>query len=571
MAVLPRTDVVIVGLGAAGAIMAKELSTAGMGVVGLEWGPLRRTRDFQWAHDELKYESRRYLLQPIINETPMQYRPDARTAASPGVPWTISSGVGGGTIHYGTWNWRMLPHHFRMRSDLIERYGQGMLPEGTSIVDWPLTYEELAPFYDKVDVELGISGKAGNINGELQEGGNPFEGPRSAEFPLPPVLQSTGSRIYSRAAAELGYKPFPTPVGIISQPYDGRPACDYCGFCSSYGCHIGAKSSTLVSVIPKAVASGNFEMRTGCRVIRINYSNGRANSVTYLDQAGIEQEQPAGLVILANYTWGVVRLLLVSGINASGMVGKYLMSHQYQIVNAIFDDLITNPSVAQTGANTTIDEFNGDNFDHSGMNFIEGASLTSLGGNTHAITGTSSLAPGDFRQVAANDNWGQSRKDFIRQYFKRTLGIIAQTPTLPYESNYIDLDPTVKDSIGMPVLRITYSGGDNEKNTGNFLQQKMTEILMQAGASSTIKGPLLIPPWNNHEVGPCRMGDDPAGSVVNRYGQSWQLPNMFIASGAVFPTYFGYNPTHTIEALAYWASDYINSETQSGGSLAQYL
>ena len=184
------------------------------------------------------------------------------------------------------------------------------------------------------------------------------------------------------------------------------------------------------------------------------------------------------------------------------------MSHQYQIVNGIFETTITNPSEGQTGGNATIDEFDGDNFDHTGLGFIEGASITSIGGNTHAIGGTSSLAPGDFKQVAANQNWGQSRKDFLKQYFKRTLGLIAQTPTLPYEANIIDLDPTVTDSIGLPVLRITYTGSANEQAIGNYLQPKMAAILKQAGASSTVNGPLLIPPWNNHEVGPCRMGTD---------------------------------------------------------------
>src|SRR5208283_4720678 len=244
MATLSKVDAVIVGLGAGGGIMAKQLSTAGLKVVGLEWGPLRRTQDLQWDHDELKYEVRNFLLQPIINEVPMTYRATAQTTAvNSGVPWTISSGVGGGTVHYGTWNWRMLPHHFKQYSTNVARYGASSIPAGTSVVDWPIAYADLAPYYDMVDTELGISGKAGNINGTLQTGGNQFEGPRSKDFPLPPLNQTTGSQ-------------------IISQTYNGRPGCNYCGFCSSYGCHVGAKSSTLVTVIPTAVATGNFQMVT---------------------------------------------------------------------------------------------------------------------------------------------------------------------------------------------------------------------------------------------------------------------------------------------------------------------
>ena len=363
---LPKVDVCIIGLGAAGGIMAKELSTAGMKVVGLNLGPFLRTQDFGWGHDELKYPIRQYLLQPKISETPMQYRINAQSPAAPGVAWTISTCVGGGSVHYGTWNWRMLPHHFRIYSDTMAKYGASALPAGTSIVDWPITYDDLAPFYDKVDTEIGISGKGGNINGQIQQGGNSFEGPRSKDFPLPPLMQTTTSRLFAQAATDLGYKPFPTPVAIISQGYQGRPPCNYCGFCTSYGCHIGAKSSTLVTVIPTAVASGNFEIRANCRAIKINHDGARATSVTYLDAAGVEQEQPANLIVMANYTWEVVRMLLLSNINKNGMVGKYLMSHQYELVNGIFDNVVTNPSVGQTGGNNTIDEFNGDNFDHTG-------------------------------------------------------------------------------------------------------------------------------------------------------------------------------------------------------------
>lgn len=571
MATLPKVDVLIVGLGAAGCIAAKELSTAGMKVVGLEWGPLRRTVDFHWNRDELKYEDRQFYLKPLIDQQPMTYRTsNADTAVNSGVPWTIYSGVGGGTNHYGTWHWRMLPHHFKIRSDTIAHYGESALPSGTNIVDWPITYDDLAPYYDKVDTEIGISGQTGNLNGAIQSGGNPFEGPRDQPFPMPPLLQNTSARIFKQAATALGYEPFPTPSSIASQTYNGRAPCDYDGFCSPYACQTGAKGSTMVTVFPLAVASGNFEYRTGCRAIKVNQAGGVATSVTYIDQAGVEQEQPASLIILSNYTYGIVRLLLLSGITHSGLVGKWLMSHEYNIVNSIIPGTITNPAMGGFGSVGSMDEFNGDNFDHTGLGFIEGASITSLG-FTHAIGGSSSVVPAYFQGSQSTATWGQDYKDFLKQYANHTFGLIAQLPCLPYDTNVIDLDPTVKDSIGMPVLRVTYNGHQNEVNAGTFLQGKMTEIVKQAGATMTLNGPYLIPPWNNHEVGPCRMGTDPAKSVVNEHLQSWDLPNMFIMSGAVFPTYFGYNPTQTIEALTYYSSDYIKTESQSGGSLAQYF
>jgi gluconate 2-dehydrogenase alpha chain len=253
------------------------------------------------------------------------------------------------------------------------------------------------------------------------------------------------------------------------------------------------------------------------------------------------------------------------------MVGKYIMSHHYQVVAGFFDDTVTNPSVGPVGAATTIDEFNGDNFDHTGLGFIEGASITGGYGNTQAIVGASSLAPANFQGVSGNTQWGTGYKDFLKKYWRRQTSMIAQLPSLPYEANFLDLDPNVKDSLGLPVIRITYDGYDNEKKAGAFLQDKMETILKKMGASAVRHGPTTIPPFNNHEVGPCRMGDDPARSVVNRYLQSHELGNMFVVSGAVFPTYFGYNPTHTIEALGYWSADYIKNQTKGGGSLTKYM
>jgi gluconate 2-dehydrogenase alpha chain len=560
---LPEVDAVVIGLGAAGGIMAKELSVAGMKVVGLELGPFRRTADFQY-HDELRFEVRQELLQPKISETPMQLRIDANSPAGAFLPWTISVGVGGGSVHYGTWNWRMLPHHFRILSDITKRYGASAIPAGSNIVDWPISYDDLAPMYDKVETELGISGKAGNINGTIQPGGNPFEGPRSKDFPLPPLLQATSSRMFATAAAAMGYKVFPTPSGIISQDYNGRPGCNYCGFCSSYGCHVGAKSSTLVTVIPVGLATGNLEIRTGCRVVKINNDGSRATSVNYIDQAGVQQEQPASLIILSNYTWEVVRVLLMSGLNKNGMVGKYFMAHQYNITTGFFDNTITNVSPGAGGSVNTIDEFNGDNFDHTGLGFIEGASITSLGGGTHGIGGAGNVPPG-------TPAWGSGYKTALKKYYGRNTGLIAQLPNLPYEANFLDLDPNVKDAMGLPVIRITYNGYDNEVKAATYLQNKQEAILKQMGANVTVRGSYLVPPATNHEVGGARMGDDPTKAVVNRYGQSHELPNLFVDSGAIFPTYFGYNPTNTIEALSFWEANYIKTETKTGGSLSKYI
>ncbi len=567
---LPKVDVVIVGCGAAGGVVAKELATNGMKVVALDRGDFLRTEDCRFL-DELRWLIRGELLKPILDDTPIQWRTDAQASQS-NLPWVMASGIGGSTRHYTTQHWRMLPHHFKQYSENVARYGASVIPSGTSVVDWPITYDDLAPYYDKVDTEIGISGKAGNINGTIQSGGNPFEAPRSQDYPMPPLLESTVTRMALPVLQNLGYKPFPIPSSIATTQYNGRPACVYCGFCSSYYCFIGSKGSTNITVIPVGLASGNLEIRPNCRVTRINKdSTGQmATGVTYLDAAGVEQEQPASLVVVSSYTFENIRLLLYSGINQNGMVGKYFMAHQYPFVFGFFDTTVTNPSVGPWAGNVAIDEFNGDNFDHTGLGFIEGGAIEPFGGNIQAISATG-LGFNGMPVPTGTPPWGDGYKAALKQYSIRRAMVYPQIPTLPYEANYVELDPVVKDQIGMPVVRVTYNGYDNETKCGTYLQGKIHDIVQGMGATKIVDGGLLIPPATTHEVGGVRMGSDPTKSVVSEHLQSWELPNMFVVGGAVFPTFFGYNPTHTIEALSFWSADYINNEAKTGGSLAKYM
>ena len=567
---LPKVDVVIVGCGAAGGVMAKELSTNGMKVVALDRGDFLRTRDCAQL-DELRYKVRGEIQKPILNDTPVQWRPDEETDTI-GLPFVMASGIGGSTRHYTTQHWRMLPHHFKQYSENVERYGASAIPAGSGLVDWPMSYDELAPYYDKVDEEIGTSGKAGNINGTIQTGGNPFEGPRNKDYPMPPLLQSTVARLAKPVMKDLGYDPFPSPSSIATENYKGRPACTYCSFCTSYYCFIGAKGSTNVTVLPIGISSGNLEIRPNVRVTKINKdSDGvKATGVTYLDVDGNQQEQPASLVIVSSYTYENIRLLLQSDINKNGMVGKYFMAHHYPQVLGYFDETATNPSTGPWASCVCMDNFNGDNFDHTGLGFIEGAMIQAMGGDLQAIGGSGAGAwsipmPDD------TPSFGEGYKQALKKYFNRVATVLPQVPSLPYDANYCDLDPTVKDQIGMPVLRITYNAYENELKAGTYLQNIAENILKEMGVAKIKKVGLFTPPATAHEVGGVRMGTDPAKSVLNKYLQSWELPNMFVVGGAVFPTYFGYNPTHTIEALAYWSSDYIKKEAKTGGLLAKYF
>src|SRR3989475_5969674 len=259
-----KTDVVIIGVGAAGGVLAAELGKAGMKVIGLERGPRLTTQDFN-PHDELRYFTRQDL-RPNIKTQPVTWRPNANARANPIPVQNYGNQAGGGTVHYGAVSWRLHEDDFRARSQTIERYGASAIPEDSSLVDWPLSYADLEPYYDRAEYELGVSGKAGNLQGRKIDGGNVFEAPRTREYPLPALLVDQSGVLFEAGARKLGLHPFSTPRAIISRAYKGRPACTYCTYCQAFGCFIGAKSSILVTKLPEAEASGNFKLVTGAMV-----------------------------------------------------------------------------------------------------------------------------------------------------------------------------------------------------------------------------------------------------------------------------------------------------------------
>src|SRR6266581_2009577 len=266
-----KTDVVIVGAGAAGGILAAELGKAGMKVIGLERGPRHKTEDFN-PHDELRYFQRQDL-RPNVKRQPVTWRPNANARAVPLNTMSYGNQAGGGTVHYGAVSWRLHEDDFRAKSQTIERYGASAIPKDSSLADWPLTYADLESSYDRAEYELGVSGKAGNLGGRKIDGGNVFEAPRRREYPLPPLLADQSGVIFEEGARKLGYHPFSTPRAILSQSYGGRASCTYCGFCQAFGCHVGAKSSILVTKLPEADATGNFKLLTGAMCYRVNSDN----------------------------------------------------------------------------------------------------------------------------------------------------------------------------------------------------------------------------------------------------------------------------------------------------------
>jgi len=550
---LPKVDVLIVGLGAAGGIAAHVLTQAGINVVGLEAGPRLDHADFLANDDEIAGSIRNWTGAPKFNNEIPTWRPDA---ASPKAPAPIpavrmANMVGGTSVHYGTQQWRFRADDFTIRTDTVAKYGEEAMPSGSTMADWPVTYDDLEPYYDNVEYLIGVSGEAG---------ANPFESPRKRGYPMPPLRQFGYGEMAAEAMGNLGYNPFPQPAAINSEEYDGRPACSYCGFCGNFGCWNDSKSSTLVSAIRHAEETGKLEIRPNSRVMKILSSDdGKVTGVEYLDENGDLQEQPAGIVILGTYVYENVRLLLLSSSDAypdglgnnNGQVGKHYMSHIYVGSQGLFPGKKLNMFSGTTGQATAMDDLNGDNFDHTGLGFIRGAVIFASNGSL-PIGNSRNLAPGV-------PQWGSEYKKWIHENGDSTGSVFAQLEPQPYEANFLDLDPDVKDPLGMPVLRTTYNLYENELKAQQYISGKLDEILMEMGASVTWPGyPAGVPmPVNSHAYGGTRMGDDPETSVVDKHGLSHEAGNLCVLGGSTFPGSSGYNPTNTIEAHAWFAADYI--------------
>ena len=308
-------DFLVIGAGAAGGVMAKELAIAGFRVVVLEQGPYWREKHY--SHDEIKYT----FLPGLTNDVklqPITFRANEHEPAKLMKAIEYGRQVGGGSVHFTANYWRF------HESDFHERSLYGEVP-GTAFADWPITYADLEPYYTKAEYDLGISGLAG---------ANPFEAPRSKPYPLPPLPVKSSGVLFERATKTLGLHPYPAPMAVLSQPYRGRPACVHCGFCESFGCEMRAKSSTLVSVIPEAEATGRCEIRPDSYVRKIvTDARGRATGAVYFDAKRREIFQRAKAVVLCANGVESAKLLLLSksnlfpqGLaNSSGLVGKHLM------------------------------------------------------------------------------------------------------------------------------------------------------------------------------------------------------------------------------------------------------
>ncbi len=572
---LPPVQALLIGFGWTGAILAQELTEAGIDVLALERGGWRDTpTDFAttFAQDELRYYWRQELFQRPSHDTLTIRNNTGQTALPMRQLGSFLPGtnVGGAGVHWNGQTWRFLPTDFLARSHNLERYGKQAVPDEMTIQDWGVTYADLEPHYDRFEYLCGISGKAGNINGQIQEGGNPFEGPRSREYPNPPMAMSYPPTLFAEAARSLGHKPFPQPSANMSRAYTNPLGaqlgpCTYCGFCEKFACGNYSKATAQTTILPVLMRKPNFTLRTECEVTKINLdSTGkRAVSVTYVDAAGREYEQPAEMILLTAYILHNVRLLLTSGIGkpydpntGQGVIGK---NYAYQItssVNVFYEDKLLNPFIGAGAHGMLIDEFNGDNFDHAGLGFIGGGFL--------GIVQTGARPIESHATPEGTPTWGSGWKRAIAKNYLRSTSISTHGAVMSYRGNYLDLDPTYSDVYGRPLMRMTFDYTDNEHRMSDYLTDRAADVARAMKAREIKINPRkgswdVVPYQTTHNTGGAIMGTDPATSAVNSYLQSWDVPNLFVIGASAFPQNPGYNPTGTVAALAYRAAQAITS------------
>jgi len=575
MKTLPTVDVVIVGGGWTGLLMAKELgSHTALSVVVLERGGPRKTDDYGEDMDELDYAIRLGMMQDASRET-VTLRHTASQRALPlrqHGSFLPGSGLGGAGEHWSGICPRILPDCFELLSRSIEKYGSNRLPEDHAIQDWGVTYDELEPHYTRAELLLGISGKAGNIRGNHIEGGNVFEGWRSAEYPTPPTKIPYFSALFRDAAKALGYHPYPIPAATTSQAYtnpDGvaRAGCTYCGFCERFGCMIGAKAQPTNILLPVIQKRKNVSIRTGAWVRRIVHdttqSGGRARGVSYIDASGEEAFQPAELIFLATWTLNNTRLLLLSQVgetynpaSGKGTLGRNL-THQVNFPAATaFCDKPLNRFMGSGAAGVCISDLDGDLFDHGELPFLRGGTLLALSMGLRPIANFGVVPQG------VKARWGSEWKKAALHYYDRTGSINLQGEHLAYRDNYMDLDPIYKDHFGDPLLRLTLDWRENERRMAEFAIPKAVEIARAMGAKevtpfSGLRSYDATRYQSSHVQGGAIMGSSPDRSVVNPYLQHWQVSNLFVLGASAFPQNASANPTPTILALTYRTADTI--------------
>ena len=533
-------DFVIVGSGAAGGIIAKELSTAGFSVVVLEQGP--RLTETQFDHDEFgTFMQNKHANDPRTQ--PQTFRATPQDKAQRQLALIYGKLVGGSNAHFTANVWRLHPNDFNEASTL------GGVP-GTALADWPITYADLEPYYTKVDWEIGVSGAPGR-----------FDPPRSKGYPMPPLPVKSSGVLMDRAAQKLGLHSEPAPMAINSQYYNGRPACQHCGFCLFFMCEYRSKSTSMVAMLPLAEATGRCEIRPDSYVTRVEMGrDGRATGVSYFDRTKRLQMQRAKAVVLCANGAETPRLLLNSSTsafpqglaNSSGAVGKHLMFNTYYGVNAQFEQPLNEHKSVQN-TRIVLDFYDTD----PKRGFYGGGGIDARFGKYPITFALGGLPPG-------SPMWGDAYARGLAQQYTRSMFFGCHGTSLPLEANSVSLDPELKDAWGLPAMRVTYKDHPDDLKNAEFLTSKAMELAQAAGALNAWPEP-IVPQTNSvHLLGTCRMGNDPKSSVVDKFNRTHDVKNLFICDGSSLVTSTRGQPTMTIMALAFRAGENIAGFAKRG-------
>ena len=536
---LPRVNAVVVGAGAGGGIVAKELAEAGLRVALLERG--------KWytAFDDRKDDLRNQRTSPLGTGSGPDEGRNPRVVVDPNGQERVVSPqengyqnnagcVGGGTFSYGAMAWRYMEKDFRMRSTY------GAVP-GSTLEDWPIAYDDLEPFYEKAEWEIGVSGDVAN---------DPFHAPRRKRLPMPPLAQNLEYFVLNAAAERLGLHPFDIPMLRNSVPYGGRGPCMRCRLCVGFACEVDAKCGTQNTVIPRALATKNCELRTECVAKEVlTDASGRVTGVAYFDSQDRLQEQPADVVVVSAAAIESARLLLNSksrmhphGLgNRYDWVGRNLQGHTYVGATGLFDQDVYDD--IGPGAGIAICDFN-----HGNPGLAGGGRLANE--FIRLPYQFSSMTPPGIPR------WGQAHKDFMRRAYRRHIAIRGPVQEMPVFDARVQTDPVVRDHWGIPVARLSGLNHPHTVEIGLFLAAKAEAWLREAGATLIWKSmPGRYLSGGQHQAGTCRMGNDPQTSVVDKHCRVHGHDNLYVIDGSVHVTNGGFNPALTIMAVAYYASD----------------
>jgi len=537
-----HVNAIVVGAGAGGGIVSKELATSGLTVVLFERGEWPNYDEH--PNDELISQRTEVLGSPfgpdhIKNPRTLIDKGGSKQIVTPikGNYSNNAACVGSGTVSYGAMAWRFMHEDFKLKTV----YGP---VEGSTLEDWPITYEDLEPYYEKAEWEIGVSG---------DDAQNPFAPYRKKKQPMPPFEYNQEAKVLSEASKKLGLHPFPIPMLRNSVPYNGRAGCIRNRTCCGFACPVDAKNGTQNTVIPVAISTGNCELRTGSKVVEIMIDDrGKATGVKYFDQNDKPQIQTADLVVVSGAAIETARLLINSKsklfTNGAGnnydWVGRNLMGHAYTGAYGLFDyDIL---DFSGPGATVAWCDYN-----HHNPGIIGGGLLANEF-NRLPYLYTNIRPPG-------STSWGKEHKEFQRSMYHRTAQVVGPIQEMPVFKSRVTVDPEVKDFWGIPVASLSGERHSLDHEQCKFLSSKAEEILKAAGAYQTWQsiGGQGGPSGGQHQNGTARMGNDKKTSVVNKYGQVHEIDNLFVADGSIMLNGGGFNPALTIMALGYWVGGHI--------------